>query len=121
MAMLEKLALIKDYALGYVVTGLFGGIPSPIGTMLRNIAYFPILESSKLPFFIQPGVRMVGTKNIEIGKETRIRKGTCIDSRGNKIILRDNVSIDRNVEIRVFGGYGGSLEVGENTYIAPFV
>ncbi|MGB3308572.1 MAG: acyltransferase [Nodosilinea sp.] len=121
MRLAEKLSFIKDYALGYVVTGFFGGIPSPIGMILRNIAYYPILESSKLPIFIQPDVRMVGTKNIQISKGTRIRKGTCIDSRGNKIIFRDNVSIDRYVDIRVFSGYGGSVEIGENSYIAPFV
>ncbi|MBE9160115.1 acyltransferase [Nodosilinea sp. LEGE 06152] len=121
MGLQSKFGLIKDYALGYAVTGIFGGIPSPIGTALRSIAYYPILESSKLPIFIQPDVRLFGAGNIQIGKGVRIRKGTCIDSRGNKIILKDNVSIDRYVDIRIFSGFDGFVEIGENSYIAPFV
>lgn len=121
MTLQSNLSLIKDFALGYVVTGIFGVIPSPIGTVLRSIAYSFILEESKFPMYIQPDVRIVGLNNIQIGKGVHIRKGSCIDSRGNKIILKDNVSIDRYVHIRVFSGFGGSLEVGENSYIAPFV
>ncbi|MBE9113659.1 acyltransferase [Nodosilinea sp. LEGE 07298] len=121
MGLQSKLSFIKDYTLGFVVTGVFGWIPSPIGTALRIIAYYPILGASKLPIFIQSGVRIFGTSNIHIGKGVRIRKGTCIDSRGNNITLKDNVSIDRYVDIRIFSGYGGFVEVGENSYIAPFV
>lgn len=121
MGLPVNLSTIKDYALGYFVTGVFGVIPTPIGMVLRNIAYYPILGFSKFPTFIQPNVQLVGVKHIHIGKGVRIRKGTTIDSRGNKIILEDKVLIDRCVEIRMFNGYGGSLEVGENSYLAPFV
>ena len=121
MTLQSNLSLIKDFALGYVVTGIFGVIPSPIGTVLRSIAYSFILEESKFPMYIQPDVRIVGLNNIQIGKGVRIRKDSCIDSRGNKIILKDNVSIDRYVDIKVFSGFGGSLEVGENSCIGAFV
>lgn len=115
------ISLIRDYGIEYVLTGLLGGLPSPIGAMMRSIFYQPFIGKIKLSASIQPGVRLTGIKNIEIGNSVRIRKGSRISSKGNRIIIRDNVWMDYDSDIRAFSGYGGLVEIGEGTHIGPGV
>ncbi|MBP5971897.1 acyltransferase [Brasilonema sp. CT11] len=114
--------LLQLYGKEYILTGLLGGIPTPIGKVLRNIVYRTIFGRVGKSVYIQPNVRFIGTRTIEIGDNVRIYSGTYLSNKGNKICLESNVSIDRGVDIRAYGGHqDGHIHIGEHTYIGPYV
>ncbi|MBO3460060.1 acyltransferase [Aetokthonos hydrillicola Thurmond2011] len=117
----STLRLIQLYAKEYILTGVLGGIPTPIGKVLRNLAYRSIFARVGKSVYIQPYVRFIGTRTIEIGNYVRIYSGTYISNKGNRIRFEDNVSIDRGVDIRAYDQDNGHITIGEDTYIGPYV
>ena len=113
--------LMQVYGKEYLLTGLLGGIPTPIGKVLRNIVYRTIFSRVGKSVFIQPNVRFIGTRTIEIGDNVRIYSGTYMSNRGNKICLESNVSIDRGVDIRAHDRPDGHIHIGEHSYLGPYV
>lgn len=113
--------LMRRYGMEYLFTGVLGGIPSPIGKAIRNFLYRSIFVRVGKSVYIQPNVRFIGTNTIEIGDFVRIYSGSYISNRGNKISLKNNVSLDRGVDIRAYGQEGGDITIGEDTYIGPYV
>ena len=115
------LRLIHRYAKEYILTGVFGGIPTPIGKVLRNLCYRWIFAQVGKSVYIQPGVRFIGTSTIAIGNYVRIYSGSYISNRGNRIRFEDNVSIDHGVDIRAYDQEDGHITIGRDTYIGPYV
>lgn len=113
--------LLLRYGKEYILTGLLGAIPSPIGKVLRNQLYRAIFARIGKSVNIQPNVRFIGTDTIEIGDNVRIYSGSYISNKGNQICLERNVSIDRGVDIRAYDHKGGGIYIGEDTYIGPYV
>lgn len=112
--------LVQQYGTEYVLTGIIGVIPTPIGRVLRNVLYRLIFPRVGKSAYIQPNVRFIGTKAIEIGDNVRIYSGTYVSTRGAKVCIENDVSINRDVDIRACED-GEGIFIGEGTYIAPFV
>lgn len=66
---------------------------------------------------IGKGVEFLGASNIELGDGVSIRRGTCIDvrDRNSRLYLRNNVILDKNVEIRDLDHT--QIEIGEHTML----
>ena len=102
----SSFTLIKRYGMEYLLTGIFGIIPTPIGKMLRNIIYRLFFGKVGKSVYIQPNVRFIGTDTIEIGDYVRIYSGTYISNKGNRIHFGHNVSIECNKVVTLFGIMG---------------
>lgn len=114
------LSLVQRYWKEYLLTGLFGGIPTPIGMMIRNVIYRSSFARIGKSVHIHPGVQCFGTQAIELGDHVRIFQGAFLKSKGNRICLKDHVTIDRGVIIDADQGYEGYIELGEGTYIGAY-
>ena len=112
---------VRSYWKEYILTGILGVIPTPIGNKLRNWVYSLIFHRVGKWVYIQPNVRFIGTSTIEIGDYVRIYNGSYISNRGNNIRFGHNVSIDHGVDIRAFDREGGHITIAEHTYIGPYV
>lgn len=117
----DFLSLIHRYGLEYVITGFFGGIQSPLGNLLRNVIYRIFFDHLGKSVKIQANVRFIGGRSIHIGNQVNIASGAYLSSKGNRIYLGDRVSLDRGVDIRAATGCDGKIEIGDDTYIAPYV
>ncbi|MCU0567681.1 MAG: acyltransferase [Oculatellaceae cyanobacterium Prado106] len=115
------LSLIQKYWEEYVITGFIGAIPTPIGTVLRNLIYPMVFKRFGKSAHIRVNARFVGVEVTEIGNNVRLLGQSNITSRGSQIFLKDRVSIDRGVEIRMGEDQQAHLEIGEDTYIGPYV
>jgi len=118
---MKNIQLIRNYGFEYLVTGILGFVPSPIGALLRNITYKAILDRIGLISYIQPNVRLIGTKNIQVENGVRIYQGSYLSTKGNRITLKKEASLDHGVDMRAYSGFDGFLEVGERTYLGPYV
>lgn len=103
-----------------VVIALFGGIPLSIGNNLRRLVYRSILAGLGSSVNIGTGVEFVKANGIDIGNGVKLYRDVRIRSLGinSKIYLRDNVILDRGVDIKTH--QGGEIEIGEYTYIGPY-
>ena len=113
--------LIRRYGKEYILTGILGVIPTPIGKVLRNIIYRLIFGKVGKSVYIQPHVRFIGIDTIEIGDFVRIYSGSYISNKGSRIHFGNSVSIDHGVDIRAYDQPGGDITIGEDTYIGPYV
>ena len=96
--MKKAIYLIKlfIYELWHWYQFIFGLIPGKIGVVIRFILYFPFFK--------------------KIGYKTQIREMTFFWD-PHKISLGNNVSVNRMTEING----EGSIEIGDNTRIGPYV
>lgn len=114
-------SLIQKYGKEYLLTGIFGAIPSPIGSAIRNLIYPTIFKKIGKSVTIQPDVQFIGIDTIEIGDRVRVYRGSYISNKGSQIRLKDGVSLDHGVQIRAYDDERGGIEIGEETYIGPYV
>ncbi len=117
----QTFKLIQRYLKEYIITGVFGSIPTPIGKRLREFFYKLIFARVGKSVYIQPNVRFIGTPTIEIGNNVRIYNSSYISNKGNKICFENDVSIDHGVDIRAYDQENGHIIIGESTYIGPYV
>lgn len=117
-------SLVQKYGKEYLLTGILGGIPTPIGQFLRNAVYQFVLAKPGKLMRIMPNVRLIGTNYIEMGDRVKLQSGMRIHTHGNKIQLGNDVTCDLGVCIQAGGGEMGvfteGISIGENTYIAPY-
>ncbi len=107
-----------------VLTILLGGIPRPVGTVLRRLAYRSILGQMGSAVHIQKGVELLGANKIEVGDEVKILRDVCLDARAqnSKIRLEEAVCLERGVYITSIDPYEGNcqIEICEGTCIGPY-
>ncbi|MBD2743572.1 acyltransferase [Coleofasciculus sp. FACHB-1120] len=122
---------------------LLGWVPLSLGLALRNHLYGNILRRIGTSVLIQPGVEFIRACCIEIGDQTKIFRGTLLQSydqdsqisiedrvsigqnvylyaggKNSTIFLRNKVRLDRGVDIKVLDD--GCIDLGENTYVGPY-
>jgi acetyltransferase-like isoleucine patch superfamily enzyme len=114
-------SLFQKYWKDYLVTGLIGAIPSPIGIALRNLIYPIIFKRFGKCTQIRVNARFIGVEMTEIGDKVRILGYGNIVSRGSQIILNDSVTLDRGVYLWMAEDPQAKLEIGEDTLIGPYV
>ena len=124
-----------------LVSTLVGNIPSKPGMLLRRLLYRTILNSMGQGVNIDHACKFFGAHRIQIGDDTcvshnvsfatltnnqivlrqKVRLGDNVslnsDGHHSKIILHDDVSLDRGVDFRA---HGGCIEIGSNTYVGPY-
>jgi acetyltransferase-like isoleucine patch superfamily enzyme len=114
-------SLLWNYGFEYLVTGIFGFIPTPIGSAVRNLVYISVLDRIGFGVYIQPDVRLIGARNIQLGNRVRLYKDVYLSNRGNPIVLKGRVQVLQGAAIRSQGGFGGGIEIGEKTLICRYV
>ncbi len=100
---------------------LVGSIPLKVGVKLRRLIYRHIFAQLGNSVIIQTGVEFIHTFAISLGDDVRIYRDVLLDcgAPNSKIIIGNNTWIDRGVDIKALGN--GYVEIGESTYIGPYV
>lgn len=115
------LSLIQRYGKEYLITGLFGLIPTPLGIVLRSFVYRSILERIGKSVHIHPGVQLFGTRMIRMGDYTRLFRGTYIKTMdSNRVILGNYVTLGPFVSLATCDGEGGDIEIGDSTSLGSY-
>jgi galactoside O-acetyltransferase len=117
------LSLIQRYWKEYLLTGLFGGIPTPIGMIIRNTVYQAIFDHLGKSVHIHPNVRLFGTRMMRVGDHSRLFQSAYIKAKGahNTITLGSYVTIDQFVTMHACGENDGTIEIGDSTYLGAHV
>jgi acetyltransferase-like isoleucine patch superfamily enzyme len=117
------LSLIQRYWKEYLITGLFGGIPTPLGMLLRNSVYTIIFDRVGQNVRIHPKVQIFGTRLIQIGSNSQLFYGVYIKAKGcrNTVKLGECVTLDRFVTLITCDVEDGDIEIGDSTYIGAQV
>jgi acetyltransferase-like isoleucine patch superfamily enzyme len=126
-----------------IITGLLSWVPEKPGMLLRGLFYPRVFAQVGKGTKIEYGSDFRGTHRIELGRNVFVGRNACLDAADpagriqledqvhlsdnvclltnvgqGTIILRENVSIDRGVDMK---SIGGRIEIGQATYIGPYV
>jgi acetyltransferase-like isoleucine patch superfamily enzyme len=103
-----------------LLTALFGSFPLSIGKKLRQQVYRFILGKLDGDVDIEPAVQFVCAQAIELGYGASICSHALLNcwDPGSKLILRNKSRLDQGVHIQAIGG---TIDIGERTYIGPYV
>jgi acetyltransferase-like isoleucine patch superfamily enzyme len=102
-----------------LMLALLGSIPLFVGRKLRRFAYRFICKRIGANATIQTDVELVGAQSISIGNRSGISRNvlvSCWDP-GSQIILHDDVTLDRGVQVSALGG---RIEINDRTFIGPY-
>ncbi|AFY33732.1 DapH/DapD/GlmU-related protein [Calothrix sp. PCC 7507] len=105
-----------------IITNIFGGIPRPLGTLLRRLTYRWILARMGEALYVQEGVEILGGYAIEIGNDVKILRDVRLTFNWPKSRLRlgSNICIERGVDINA-SGENCSIEIGDESFLGPYV
>ncbi|MBD1876432.1 acyltransferase [Nodosilinea sp. FACHB-131] len=110
----------KNHIFRKLIFPLIEPVPRPLGTIARKFLY-PLLSKNwgKTPY-IQAWVEILGVNNITTGDNISILRYSILNCnfKNSQLRLGRNVSLDRNVSIRL--GDNCIIDIGEGTYIGPF-
>lgn len=106
----------------HIITSLIGGIPRPLGTLMRQVFYQTIFASMGKNVYIQAGSEFLGADAIEIGDGVKIMRDVRLNAKSaNSFInLGKKVCLDRGVDINV-AGEDCLIEIGDRSYLGPYV
>lgn len=113
---------IKSRILELTAFNLIGGIPHPIGSLLRRLIYPLMFARMGKKIGIYQGVELLGASAMEIGSDVKILRNTRLEIRdpNSFIYLGKKVCLDCGVDIRT-AGKDCWIEIGENSYLGPYV
>ncbi|MBF2075406.1 MAG: acyltransferase [Synechococcales cyanobacterium C42_A2020_086] len=120
MAITETAQIIASQRRTALLTAVFGSIPLFIGKKLRQLAYRRIFRKMGASVTIDPDVTLVGTQFMELHDEVGISSHCFINcwEPTSRFVIRSQTRLDRGVHIQT---HGGSIEIGGNTYLGPYV
>ncbi len=98
------------------------GIPTSLGSKLRNSMYRHIFSSKGRIVSIQYGVEFIEPSCIKLGTDVRICRGVNIDASGhsnNLIYIANDVIFSYGVDIQAL--INTSIHIGKGTFIGPYV
>ncbi|KST62334.1 transferase [Mastigocoleus testarum BC008] len=106
----------------HIVTSLLGGIPRPLGTIMRQFLYKIIFARMGRNVYIQAGSEFLGANAIEIGNDVKIMRDVRLNVKTTNSFIRlgNRVCLDRGVDINV-AGEDCSIEIGDSSYLGPYV
>ncbi|KAF3884427.1 MULTISPECIES: acyltransferase [Nostocales] len=104
------------------VINLLGGIPRPLGNLLRRITYRLLFAKMGRGVDIQTGVELIGANSIEVGDEVKILWHTRLEIKHANCLLRigNRVCLDRGVDIKASSS-DCLIEIGDDSYLGPYV
>lgn len=111
-----------------IITTVFGGVPRPLGTVLRRLTYKSIFARMGEAVHIQKGAEFLGTDAIEIGNQVKILRDVRLDlhtldsqsSSNNRLRLGNKVCLERGVDIKAAGD-NCLIEIGDESFLGPYV
>jgi acetyltransferase-like isoleucine patch superfamily enzyme len=111
-----------------ILTTLLGGVPRPLGTILRRLTYKFIFARMGEGVYIQEGVEFLGTDAMEIGNDVKILRDVRLNlhtldspsSSNNRLRLGNKVCLERGVDINAAGN-NCSIEIGDESFLGPYV
>ncbi|NJM71123.1 MAG: acyltransferase [Scytonema sp. RU_4_4] len=108
-----------------ILINLIGGIPRPLGTLLRRLTYSSILARLGRGVDIQAGVEFLGGYSMEIGDHVRFMRDIRIDMKAlnsfNSFLrIGNRVFFDRGIDIKA-AGPDCLIEIGDDSFIGPYV
>ena len=96
---------------------LWGWIPTPLGMLLRLLAWKYLFKKCAFVRF-SPNLTILGARNISLGKNVRLGKNVFLTSEKGSLILEDNVAISPCAHI---SADGGTIQIDAYTAIGPNV
>lgn len=110
------------------ITTLLGGVPRPLGTVLRRHVYKQIFARMGEAVYIQEGAEFFGTNAMEFGNEVKILRDVRLDihtldtrsSSKNRLRLGNKVCLERGVDIKAAGD-NCLIDIGDETFLGPYV
>ncbi len=105
-----------------IIINLFGGIPRPIGTMLRKLIYPYIFHSVGENLYIQKEVELLGADSIEVGDNVKILRDVRLNAKyaNSRLRLGNNVCLEKGVDIHIAGD-DCLIEIGDESFLGPYV
>ncbi len=105
-----------------IITSLLGGIPRPLGTIMRQCLYKTIFAYMGQNVYIQAGSEFLGTNAIEIGNDVKIMRDVRLNVKAINSFIRlgNKVCLDRGVDINA-AGEDCLIEIGDRSYLGPYV
>ena len=105
-----------------IIISLIGGIPRPLGTIMRKFLYKTIFARMGKNLYIQADSEFLGADAIEIGDDVKIMRGVRlnVNSANSVIRLGNKVCLDKGVDINV-AGEDCFIEIGDHSYLGPYV
>ena len=105
-----------------LITSVAGWIPRPLGVLIRRYLYRLIFSRQGKALSVQEGVDLIGAKSIEIGDRVTIKRDVGLNGHvpKSKISLKDEVLLNRGVDIKTTRKDTCSIEIGEKTVIGPY-
>ena len=106
----------------HIITSLIGGVPRPLGTLIRRFFYKTIFAEMGKNVYIQAGSEFVGAHAIEIGDDVKILRDVRLNVKPANSLLRlgNQVCLDRGVDINV-AGEDCLIDIGDECYLGPYV
>jgi acetyltransferase-like isoleucine patch superfamily enzyme len=105
-----------------LITSVAGWIPRPLGVVIRRYLYRLIFSRQGKALCVQEGVDIVGAKSIEVGDRVTIKRDVGLNGHvpQSKICLKDEVLLNRGVDIKTTRKDACTIEIGEKTTIGPY-
>jgi acetyltransferase-like isoleucine patch superfamily enzyme len=103
------------------LTGLLGGMPRPIGTVLRRLFYPLMFGHFGRGTYIQEGCEFLGANRIDIKGAVKILRDVRLNITTRSLLrVGNDVCLDRGVDINT-AGEDCVIEIGEGSYLGPYV
>lgn len=112
----------RSRILELIAYNLIGGIPHPIGSLLRRLTYSLMFARMGKKVTVFQGVEFLGANAMEISDGVKILRNTRLEIRdfNSFIYLGKEVCLDCGVDIRTAGS-DCWIEIGDNSYLGPYV
>lgn len=94
---------------------LFGWIPTPLGHVVRLVAWRWMFARCGLVRF-NTGIGMIGCHNMRLGNGVRVGRNCILTAGNGKLDVADNVSLSPGVHLCADGG---SIAIGAHSAIGP--
>lgn len=93
----------------------FAWLPTPLGTLLRLIAYKPLFGRCGAVRF-GPGLTLAGCRNMRLADGVRLGKGCFVTAGGGTLEMGRNAALSPCVHV---GADGGSIVIGAHVAVGP--
>lgn len=105
-----------------IITTLMGGVPRPLGTLIRRFLYKTVFANTGENLYIQAGCEFLGADAIEIGDDVKIMRDVRLNVKPANSLIRigNKVCLDRGVDINV-AGQDCLIDIGDESYLGPYV
>lgn len=104
-----------------LLIGFLGGVPRPLGTVLRQLLYPSMFAALGQKSYIQEGCDFLGANRISIGDTSKLLRDVRLNIAATSLLrIGNQVCLDRGVDINA-AGEDCIIEIGDRSYLGPYV